>query len=209
MGGKSGGSNREAEQARADEQARQARIRSGTTNINDLFNKEFSDNFFDKRRDAYIDYARPQLDEQFGDAKKQLVYALTRVGTLDSSTRGEQVGKIQKRYDLAGQEIADKGVAGATEARNAVEDARANLIAMLNATGDDQGAAQSALARATALSRPAAYSPLSSLFADATSGLSSQLALERAYALSGGASPAPRYQTGLFSPSSGSVVVRG
>ena len=210
MSKKGGGSaNREAQRARADEQARQERIRKGTASIGSLFDSQFNDQFFDKRRDAYINYAVPQLDDQFGDAKKQLIFALARSGLLDSSSRGSQTAKLDKRYSLGREEIASKGLAEATGARNSVEDARSNLIAMLKATGDDQGAAQASNARAPALSKPAAYSPLSQIFTDASSALSQQIALERAYALSGGATAAPRYSTGLFSSNPGAVVVRG
>lgn len=207
MGKKNAGA-KEAQQARSDEQARQQRIREGTSSINALFDKQFNDGFFDKRRQAYLGYATPQLDEQYGDSQKQLTYALTRSGLLDSSARGEEAARLQKRYDLGKQSIADQAVGEATTARNAVEDARANLIAMLNATGDAQGAAQAALARSTALSQPGTYSPLAQLFQDSTGMLAQQAAAERAAYYSGGAY-APRFNTGLFTPRSSSVTVRG
>jgi hypothetical protein len=140
----------------------------------------FDDAFYQKRRQAYIDYAKPQLDDQYGDAQKQLTFALARTGNLDSSVRGQKAADLQKQYDLNQQQIADQALASETDARNAVEDARANLIATLNATGDAEGAANSALARAAALSQPAAFSPLSSLFADFTSALGTKAAADRA-----------------------------
>lgn len=166
----------------------------------------FDDAFFDARRNAYINFARPQLEDQFGDAQKQLTYALARGGNLNSSVRGEKVSELQKKFDLGLQEITDKGLAYSTDARNAVEDARAGLIAQLNATGDAQGAASAAMARASALSQPQAYSPLTQVFADFTAGLGQQAALERASAYSGGMIQ-PRYNTGLFGPSANAVKV--
>lgn len=208
MGKKNTGS-REAAQARADEQKRQAEIRGGTARINSLFDSQFNDDFFNKRRDAFIDYARPQLDDQYGDAQKELTFALARGGLLNSSVRGQKAGDLQQRYDLNAQSLADEAMAEANKARGSVEDARSNLIAMLNATGDAAGASNAAMARATALSQPASYSPLSQLFADFTGTLGTQAALERANYYSGGASGAPRYQTGLFAPRSGAVRVSG
>lgn len=203
MGKKSGGN--EAKKARQAEEKRQAEIRAGTTRVNDIF-KQFDDGFFDGRQKAFMDYASPQLEDQYGDAQKQLTFALTRNGTLDSSIRGEKTGELQKAYDLNKQQIADQALASSTEARNATEDARANLIATLNATGDATGAANAALARSSALSKPAAYSPLTNLFADFTSTLGTQAALERANYYSGG-STGSRYNTGLFAPSTGAVKV--
>ncbi|CAK7259095.1 MULTISPECIES: hypothetical protein [unclassified Shinella] len=164
----------------------------------------FTDDYFKGIRQKYIDYANPQLEDQYGDAQKELTFALARGGLLDSSVRGEKAGELQQLYDLNKQQVADQALAYEGEARNAVEDARSNLIATLNATGDAQGAANSAIARASALSKPAAYSPLAQLFTDFTAGLGTQAALERANYYGGGEKP--RYTTGLFTPKNSTVV---
>lgn len=196
MGGKSGGG--EAARARADEEARQARIRAGTTNINNTFDSQFTDDYYKQRRDAYTNYATPQLEDQYADAQKQLTYALARGGLLDSSIRGSKLGELQQQYALQNQDIADKALASETDARNAVEDSRANLISTLNATGDAEQAASTAIARASALSQPAAYSPLTSLFADFTDALGTQAALSKANSYAGSGTGATNYSTGLF-----------
>ena len=196
MGGKSGGG--EAARARADEEARQARIRSGTDSINDTFDSQFTDDYYSQRRDAYTNYATPQLEDQYADAQKQLTYALARGGLLDSSIRGSKLGELQQQYALQNQDIADKALASETDARNAVEDARSNLITTLNATGDAEQAASTAISRASALSQPAAYSPLTSLFADFTDALGTQAALSKANSYAGSGTGATNYSTGLF-----------
>lgn len=204
MGKSSGGG--EAAAARADEQARQERIRQGTTRVNQIFDGTggFNDAFFNGRRQAYIDYASPQLEDQYAKTQRELTYALARAGMLDSSARGEKAGELQKQYDLQKQKVADDALSYETQTKTAVEDARANLIATLNATGDANGAANAALARASALSKPQAFNPLSSLFADFTAGLGTQAALEKANYYSGGQTGG-RYNTGIFTP--GKVVV--
>ena len=199
MAGNSGG--KEARLARADEQARQDRIRQGTERIGGIFDSQFNDDFFNQRKQAFLNYATPQLEDQFGDAQKQLTFALARGGNLNSSVRGEKAAELQKQFDLNKQQIADKALASSTEARNAVEDARSGLVATLNATGDAQGAANSAIARASALSQPASFSPLTQLFSDFTSGLGQQAALERADSLFGSGVGRPqigRFNTGMF-----------
>ncbi len=204
MGTKGGGGG-EAAQARADELARQQRVRQGTKNINTLFDTQFNDGFFDKQRDAYVNYATPQLDDQRADANKELIFAMDRGGQLDGSARASLAGELQKKYNLQRQKIQDDALNYGTQARNNVEDARAGLIATLNATGDAEGAVNSALTRASALSQPAAYSPLSSLFADFTNTLGTQAAAERAYAATG---QGATYSTGWFGPRAGSVQVK-
>lgn len=206
MGKKSSGSGDVAAQARADEQARQQRVREGTARIDDIFAKEFTDDFYKGRLDAFSNYAMPQLDDQFGDARKQLTFDLARSGNLQSSTRASKEGDLNTLYDTNKRGVLDQALGEEGKARNAVEGARGELMTMLNSTGDAEGAASSAIHRATALSQPAAFSPLSQMFANFTSALGTQAAAERAQAYSGGAYKAP-YNTGLFAPSSSAVKV--
>lgn len=209
-GGKSGAkqASREATQARQDEEERQQRIRQGTQSIEQKFGDQFTDGFYQGRRDAYTAYATPQLQDQYADTQKQLTYALARGGNLNSTYRAEKEADLSKLYALRGQEIADKALDYETQARNSVASAKAGLINELQATGDAELASRNAVERATTLSRPEAYSPLAQLFADFTSGLGVQAAQERAEALSGGAYKA-RYNTGLFSRPSNAVSVTG
>ena len=195
MGGK-GGSDA-AEQIRQDEQERQERIRQGTAEINSTFDAQFTDIFFQARRDAYLAYAKPQLEYQYGKAQREFIYWLSRTGNFDSSVRGEKSADLQQAYDLQLQKIADQAIAFEGQARNAVEDARANLIIMVNSTSDAEGAANAAIARSAALTQPAAFDPLSNLFADFLQTLGVQAAQERAEVASFGAYKA-KYNTGLF-----------
>ncbi len=195
----------EAERARAEEAARQAQIEKGMGKINNTFS-QFNPAFYSGLAQSYVDYARPQLDDQYGDASEQLTYALTRSGSLDSSSRVNQESELRQDYNTQLQNIADQGQQYATDAEKSVESARTSLVNTLNATGDAKAASQGALAQADILSQPPAYSPLGQLFTDFTATLEQQAALERAFAATGGAI-APTYSTGLFGPSSGAVRV--
>lgn len=207
MGGKSGSGN-EAAMARADEQARQKRIREGTERVNTIFDGQFNDGFFDTQRQRYIDYAMPQVQDQRGKAGKELLFAMDRAGQTEGSARADLAGELQKRFELQSQKVRDDGLAYGAQARSNVEGARSDLIGMLNATGDAEGAASSAISRSAILSQPAAYSPIGNLFADFTSALGTQAAAERARYYGGAGTPgAARYDTGLFAPRSGAVAV--
>lgn len=165
----------------------------------------FGGNFFDDRAKAFVDYATPQLESQRGDAAKDLIFALTRSGNLDSSSRATKEGELQKLYDIQRQNVVDQGQAYANTARTNVEDARSDLIKTLNATGDAQGAASGAINRAAALSQPDKFDPLSQLFADFTATLGSQYALERSEA--NAQKDYARHNLGLFKP--GRTTVTG
>jgi hypothetical protein len=205
MSKKDNGSAAAAAQARSDEQARQATIRAGTDKINSTFDSQFTPDFYGNIKKGFLDYANPQLDQQYKDAQKELTYSLARGGNLDSSTRADQSGTLQRTYDTGKQAVADQALSYENNSKNSIEDARGNLISNLNISGDATGAANSAITRAQALSQPQAYSPIANMFSTFTSGLATQAGLERAAALSGGAIT-PRYNTGLFS-NSGAVRV--
>lgn len=205
--GKKGGGDGGAAQARADEQARQEKIRAGTVRVDDIFKQNFTDDFYNNRQSSYLDYATPQVDDQYNDAKKQLTYSLARAGTLDSSVRADKEAELGKEYTKQRQGIADQALSYKTQAMSNVEDARSGLISTLNANGDADGAANNAIARSSALSQPTAFSPIGQLFGTFTNALGAQAAMEKAQAYSGGVVKAP-YNTGLFA-TPGAVKVSG
>lgn len=204
---KKGASNSGGEVAavRADEAARQERIRQGTARIADLFDTQFNDDFFEGRRQSFIDYVMPQLQDQYQDAQKQLAFALARRGAMDSSSRAALEADLEQKRGLLETEIKDRALDQANSARAAVESARSDLVNTLNATGDVEGAVQGAQARATVLSQSPGYSPLVALFADFTNALGQQAAAERAFAY--GAGPKPAINTGLFGTPRNAVSV--
>ena len=163
----------------------------------------FDKDFYKGQATAYREYATPQLQDQYSDAGDDLTFHLARRGLLDSSTRASKEAELGKLYETQRQKVVSDARQYETDARNRVEDSRRDLITTLQATADAQGAAQSALRRADALSRPPSYSPLEHLFVDFTAGLGTQAALERAYAAGG---PKPRYGPFLYGPGSRAVV---
>lgn len=206
MGGGGKGGSGAADAARAEEAARQARIREGTAGINSTFDSQFNDDFYGKRRQAYLDYANPQLSQQYDDARKALTYALDRSGTSDSSIRAAREAELQRTYDNNVRSLSDTALNYENDARNNVESARASLIQQLNASADQSAAVQGATNRAAALSAPVGYSPLGQMFSSFTNALGQQAQNEQTAGLTGTSS---YYNTGLFGPSKKSVSVTG
>ena len=205
-GGGTGGGGGAAAAARADEQARQERIRQGTESINQTF-AQFDDNFYNKRREDALSYFNPQFDQQYQDARNALAFSLDSSGLTNSSVRAQREEELQRLYDTNRRAVADQALGHANTARTNVERARGDLISMLNASGDAGGAANSAMSRASALAAPDTYSPLGQLFSTFTSALGQQAGLERASSLSGGQFGG-RYNTGLFGVPKTSVTVQ-
>lgn len=192
-----GGSDAAAMRADQQEQQRQNNIRQGTNTINQQFDSQFNDDFYSGRRQGFLDYANPQLDDQYADTRKQLTYWLDGRGLLDSSIRAQKEAELQKKYDLNKRSVTDQALEYENTSRNQVSDARSGLIRDLQATGDASGAQQAAVNRATALSAQPTFSPLASLFGDFTGALATQASLERGEAYSGGMIK-PAFSTGLF-----------
>jgi hypothetical protein len=89
-----GGSDNYAQEAAADEARRQREIEQGTAQVRGLFQSQFTPSYFEGLEQDYLDYYKPQLNDQVGDANEGLLYQLARSGHLDSSVR------IDKQADL-------------------------------------------------------------------------------------------------------------
>jgi len=165
-----GASDRYANEQRAAEQQRQSRIRQGVGAIDKQF-AGFDDNFFNNRSKAYLDFAAPQIDQQYRNSNRGLVYALARQGIGQSSEGNRRFGDLLEEQQLAQQGMVDKSLQVATDARKSIEDTRSGLVADLYATADPAAAAKNATARAAYLSTPQGFSPIGQLFASALDGL--------------------------------------
>ena len=177
-----GGGDGGAAQARADEEARQARIKQGVANIDAQF-AQFGDDYFNKRKQAYTNFAMPQVGEQFKQNADQLAYSLARSGLGQSSEGARQGGILMRDNAMARQQVAEGATGEAQKARQAVEDQRSNLISQLQASSDPTMAANNALRQAGVLQMQTGFNPVANLFQNTTGVLS---AANSAGAYSGG-----------------------
>lgn len=183
-GGDGGAAAREAE--------RQAKITEGYNTIQGVFGS-FDDDFYNQRSNSYLEYANPQLEQQFADAQKALEFALSRNGRLDSSVAAEQRAKLLEDFNKQKTAIADRGMQYANQARSSVEGSRADLISLNSNLANPQQIAQEANNRLAGLQAAPAYDPLAPLFTNAGEALGTQAELERR--------GTARYNSGLFTPS--------
>lgn len=202
---KSGGGDGGAAQARADEAARQARIKQGVANIDAQFG-QFDDNFYKGRGAAYTAFAMPQVNDQYKQTSDQLAFSLARNGVTNSSEAARQGGILMRDNAQARQAVAEGAAAEAQKARSNVEDQRANLIQQVNMTSDAGLAGQNALRQAAILqSQSNNFSPLANLFQNTTGVLA---AARNAGAYSGGPGlDAYKNYFGFGSPRNASRVV--
>ena len=188
-----------AEIARAEEAARQARIKEGQAAIDKSFGK-FDDSYFGNIEKASNDYYLPQVDQQFADARKRLIFNLARNNKLESSSGIEEMGRLQETGTKNRAAIGDSSRDLALGERNRVAGNKSTLISQLSASADPAAAAATATANADALSAPQTFSPLANLFAQfANVGVTGLAAEKAGY---------PGFGTGLFTPKPASTVVR-
>lgn len=179
-----GGGNNGSGDARAAEDARQARLRVGMDRIGSTFG-QFGDQFYNDRAKAYTDYAMPQAAQQFKDANDQVTFGLARSGNINSSAGAKQYGRLQQNYNTQKQAIVGQGLNLANDARREVASQQQAVTNQLYGTSDPQAAGQSAINAAGALRAQPQFSPLGNLFQNVT-GLFAQDANARAYGAPGG-----------------------
>jgi hypothetical protein len=166
-----GGGDGGAAQARADEAARQARIKQGVENINAQFGK-FDNNYYDGRKQAYTAFAMPQVNDQYKQTSDQLAFSLARNGVTNSSEAARQGGILMRDNAMARQQVAEGAASEAQKARQTVEEQRGNLIQQVNMTADAGLAGQNALRNAAVIQSQANnFSPLANLFQNTTAQL--------------------------------------
>lgn len=198
-----GGSNRameeEYQRQLAEEEARQARITQGKENIDAAF-AGYGDDFYRGIAADYMNYATPQIDDQYVDAMKNLRIALDRSGLLQSSERIERENDLKKK--LAAQELAAarKGESIANAMRTNLANVKSNLLTQNASLADPTLIASTAANQIMANTQVPEYNPLTNLFANATEGLATQAQLE--------ARNKNRYEMAqLFAPTDSSRII--
>jgi hypothetical protein len=176
-GGGSSSLNEEYEQQRAEEAARQARIKSGMEEINNAF-AGYDDDFYAQRQADYLNYATPEIEDQYVDAMKDLTRALARSGNLNSSLAAQRRADLLEKKSKAEATAARKGQGYVNDTRSALANVKSNLIQQNNALADPTLIAAMAANQSQAASALPEFSPIGQLFAGATQGLATQQQLE-------------------------------
>jgi hypothetical protein len=174
-----GGDGGAAARARAEEEARQERVRKGTASIDRAFSG-FDNSFYQNRQKAYLDYATPQLADQYRQAQDALAFNLARKGLTGSSEMGKGVADLTRQHKIARSSLESNALNMANEARKNVESNRSDLLGQLTMNANADLAASQSLARADVLSSTPGFSPIGKLFEN-TTGLLGNAATAQAY----------------------------
>lgn len=129
----------------------------------------FDDNYYKSIADSYLGFQKPLLEEQYSEARRKLPLQFASVG---GSAYQRTAGNLERDYERAQTDLASKAQDAANQQRSQVEQNRSDLLGLANSGTDAGSVAAQANARAAALAKPPAFSPIADLFAKYTnSGL--------------------------------------
>lgn len=163
--GMCGGSNKDAEQARADEAARQDRIKQGTLAIDRQFST-FDDKFYDQRSKDYFNAVLPEFNREQARTRNDLAYQLASRGLMRSSARNQRENSFALEVDKQRRIIGDQGLSQANALRASVEEARGQVYNQLLASADPAQATAAATRAQANLTTPSPVGPVGNFFAD-------------------------------------------
>jgi hypothetical protein len=160
----------EADEARRREEERQGRLREGRANIDAAYSG-FDDDYYNRYRQAALDTTLPQVQTQAGDARRDLVFALSNAGTRNSSIAADKGGRLERDIAMREGEARSQADDAARQLRGTVNDSRAQAERDLMLVEDPTRAANDALARSQVLrSTQPAPSMIGPLFESAALG---------------------------------------
>lgn len=153
FGGGSSSSDRVAQASRADEVARQERIKTGMAKLNAIFSG-YDNNFFNRQRQSYLDFVTPSIGNQFRTARDKLLATLARRGQLNSSVQNNTLADLNRQFTDARTDAESKALDIANQSRQRLETSRSGLVAELNATADPTSTATAAARQAQSFAAP-------------------------------------------------------
>lgn len=126
---------------------------------------------WDEQKQAYLDMATPQLEDQYNDARKSLSLALARQGNLRGSLAAKRSGELVKDKNLREQDIMSEADRLSAERRRMVTQMKGDVRNSLEASANPDSAVALAKDNLTRLSNLETPSALGPLFQNATAGL--------------------------------------
>ena len=152
-------------QATNEEKQRQMKIAAGTQAIDQQF-AGFTPSFYDRRAKDYYAFANPQLGQQFLQNKNAIMGNLANRGLLNSSTRNQQVGTLNRELSTQRQGLFDTGQQQAQALRQQVEQGRGNALNFLYQSADPGAATGQAARTAASFQAPSMFAPIGNLFSN-------------------------------------------
>lgn len=99
----------------------------------------------DARRDAMRSFYLPQLEQEMGDTRDDLTFALSRAGLLSSTVAKDKEARLNEGYNLERAGILSDISRDVANTRGALQDQRSSIEGALRSSGDVTAATNAAL----------------------------------------------------------------
>lgn len=141
--------------------------------------KGFGPDFFEGRKNAYVNYEMPILSDQFSNAQDSIMYGLANRGILGGSASSKAARDLNQQQTYAVQGVQDEGFNQAAALRDQVEASYQNAINQLYQSANPAGGTQAAIANVARFqaNQPSTFAPIANAF----SNLLSQYATSRIF----------------------------
>lgn len=147
---------------RQQEAERAARVRQGSAEVNQVFDQKFGPGYYQGIGDAFREYYKPQVAEQFGNAERKTT--LRYANNAGSSAANRTFTDLYRDKLRADSDVESGAYDASNRARQDVEGKRQNLIGLVEAGSSLENTGALARAQATSdIGRPT-FSPLGDLF---------------------------------------------
>lgn len=157
----------------------QAMLRRGNLyqDVKSPYFQGFGDDFYNKAAQSYVQYAVPQIAQQYDQTNRGIQYGLANRGLVGSSAQSKAQSDLQLNLGQQEQQVADNARTTATNLRNQVENSRQSAISNLYQASDPAGAGAQAVSSAAQFSVPQSFTPILGAF----SNLANQYATSQLY----------------------------
>ena len=169
-----GGTAKEARRARHEEEARQARITSGSAKVRNDFAHKFSPQYYEELMGKVNAFYQPEVDRQFAEAHQKMSAALRRNGLFDSWAAAKSEKDALDAKARADAEVTTRGLQAQSQRKQDVEFAQNQVLGQLTNTGDASAAFANAASAIKANDAPAITPMLGQVITDLTAGLATQ-----------------------------------
>ncbi|MEM8773840.1 MAG: hypothetical protein AAGF53_02340 [Pseudomonadota bacterium] len=164
-GGGDGGASDRAEQAKAEERAREQRVLQGQRNIDAAFT-QFDNAYYDDYAQSIFDFQTPAVQEEYDRTRGQIAAALAGRGNLESSYAANTMGRLGTELADTFAQIQDAAENESQNLRGRVEAQKSDLYALNQASADPASISNQAIGAATSLAAPNPVSEIGSVFTD-------------------------------------------
>lgn len=124
----------------------------------------FGQDFYNKRQQDYINYANPQLTQQFQQTNKNLDYSLTNAGLTNSQASNAGKSSLQTALAQQQQGVANQGLGQAQALQQQVGQEKNTLTNQLIASGNIGSGSTNALQAASQFGAPSPFAPVGNFF---------------------------------------------